>query len=104
MSVESELIKQAEEIALSYQSRTAQIDRELAEMEAKKTQLKAEFHVTNLALKRLSRFVPIVGSDLQCPRCCANNKTGILHGTAHGTRHIDTFRCHTCNSEFELSF
>ncbi len=103
-SFASQLTEIANEIAFSYQGRSAQIERELAEIETQKLKLQAESHAAHLAHERLGRFVPIIGGNLQCPRCWADDKTAILYGTAHGTGHIDTFRCRTCDSEFALSF
>ncbi len=104
-SFSSQLFEIAYEIALSHEGRTAQIERELAEIEGQKAKLQAQLNAAHLAHERLSRFVPVLGSDLQCPRCWIDHETrSILYGTAHGTRGTDTFRCHACDLELSLRF
>ena len=105
MDQQSQLIEIAEDIALSRQYRAADIERELAKIEAQKAKLQAEFHTANLAHERLSRFVPILGGDLQCPRCWINHETrAALRAIGGGAKQIDNFRCNTCNETFALTF
>jgi hypothetical protein len=77
--------------------------RKLSAIETAKVEIEARLHIANHALERLSSFVSIRGSDLQCPRCWINNEViASLRLANGGDSGHDEFRCETCNSSFNL--
>jgi len=58
----------ADELAMDAKDNVADLQRKLLAIETAKVELEARLHTANHALERLSSFVSIPGSDLQCPR------------------------------------
>jgi len=101
----SQITEIAKEIALRQQSRAADIQRELAKIEAEKAKLQSEFHAVNFSHERLGRFSPIRGMQLQCPRCWINHEAiSSLRSIGGGDKTTDIFRCNTCDETFALTF
>ena len=81
----------------------ADLQRKLSAIETAKVEIEARLHTANHALERLSSFVSIRGSDLQCPRCWINNEViASLQSASGGDSGHDEFRCETCKSSFNL--
>jgi transposase-like protein len=79
------------------------LQRKLSAVEIAKVELEARLHIANHALERLSSFVSIRGSDLQCPRCWINNEViASLRPASGGDNGHDNFQCETCKSNFNL--
>jgi hypothetical protein len=74
MSHADQLIEIATELALDAKDEVADLQRKLSAVETAKIEIEARLRTANHALGRLSSFVSIRGSDLQCPRCWINNE------------------------------
>ena len=74
MSFGDQLIEIATELAIDAKDNVADLQRKLSAIEAAKVEIETQLHVANHALERLSGFVSIRESDLQCPRCWINNE------------------------------
>ena len=104
-SFAEQLMEIANRVVLSHQGSVERIERELAEIEAQKATLQAQLRTAHLAQSSLRQYVPISGSNYNCPRCWVDREDLIaVHGTAHGKKATDTFRCPACDLEFELNF
>ncbi len=103
MSHADQLIEIATEFAMDAKDNVADLQHKLAAIETAKVEIEARLHSGKHALERLSSFVSIRGSDLQCPRCWINNEViATLRPTSGGTGAYDEFRCETCKSDFNL--
>ena len=103
MSHADQLIEIATEFAMDAKDDVADLRRKLSAMETAKVEIEARLHIANHALERLSSFVSVRGSDLQCQRCWINNEvTANLRPANGGPGDHDRFRCETCKSNFNL--
>jgi hypothetical protein len=104
VSYASEIVQQAQILATHAASRAAALEHELAEMEKRKGELQSQLHAAHLAHKRLGRFVPERGGELQCPRCWIDHGIfATLRPIGSGTARHDIFRCNACYAEFKFS-
>src|ERR1700722_17487225 len=69
MSHTDQLIEIATELAMDAKDDVADLQRKLSAIETAKVEIESRLHIANHALERLSSFVSMRGSDLQCPRC-----------------------------------
>jgi len=69
MSHADQLIEIATELAMDAKDDVADLQRKLSAIETAKVEIESRLHIANHALERLSSFVSMRGSDLQCPRC-----------------------------------
>ena len=103
MSHADQLIEIATELAMDAKDNLADLQRKLSAIETAKVEIESRLHTANHALERISSFVSIRGSDLQCPRCWINNeviaKLQPASGSDSARRH---FQCETCKSDFNL--
>ena len=67
MSHADQLIEVATELAMDAKDNVADLRHKLSAIETAKVEIEARLHNLNHALKRLSSFVSIRGSDVQCP-------------------------------------
>ena len=74
MSHADQLIEIATELAMDAKDNVADLQRKLSAVEAAKLQIEAHLETATHALERLSSFVSMRGSDLQCPRCWINTE------------------------------
>jgi hypothetical protein len=103
MSHADQLIEIATELAMDAKDNLADLQRKLSAIETAKVELEARLRIANYALERLSSFVSIRGSDLQCPRCWINNEViASLRRVRDGTGDREYFRCEICKSDFNL--
>jgi transposase-like protein len=103
MSHADQLIEIATELAMDAKDNLADLQRKLSAIETAKVEIEARLHTANHALERLSNFVSMRGSDLQCPRCWINNEViASLRLASGGDSGHDEFRCETCKSSFNL--
>jgi transposase-like protein len=103
MSHADQLIEIATELAMDAKDDVADLRRKLSAIETAKVEIEACLHIANHALERLSSFVSVRGSDLQCPRCWINNEViAALRPANCGDGGRDKFRCETCKSNFNL--
>ena len=103
MSHADQLIEIATELAMDAKDNLADLQRKLSAIETAKVEIESRIHIANHALERLSSFVSLRGSDLQCPRCWINNEmVASLQPTTAANSGYGKFRCETCKSEFNL--
>ena len=103
MSHADQLIEIATELAMDAKDNVAELQRKLSAVETAKLEIEARLNTANHALERVSSFVSIRGSDLQCPRCWINNEViASLRPASGGPSAHDNFRCETCKSDFNL--
>jgi hypothetical protein len=101
MSHADQLIEIATELAMDAKDNVAGLQHKLSAIETAKVEIEGRLHVANHALQRLSSFVSVRGSDLQCPRCWINNEVTASLRPANGDSGNE-FRCETCKSNFNL--
>jgi hypothetical protein len=90
-------------IGYGREGQCCELQRKLSAVETAKLEIEARLNTANHALERLSSFVSIRGSDLQCPRCWINNEViASLRPASGGPSAHDNFRCETCKSDFNL--
>jgi hypothetical protein len=68
-SIESELLRMAQEVVAESQAGSAYAYKAYLEAQARTAQLKAKLDFANLAEDRLANFQVKIGADYQCPRC-----------------------------------
>jgi transposase-like protein len=103
MSHADQLIEIATDFAMDAKDNVADLQRKLSAVEIAKVELEARLLTANHALERLSSFVSIRGSDLQCPRCWINNEViASLQPASGGDSGHDKFQCENCKSNFNL--
>lgn len=90
----------AAEIARNLQGSATSLQRELFDIEARKTAIEAELHAAHLSLKRLADFKVKIGADYQCPRCWVmRGVISALRQVNSSSHHEDWYRCDTCGLE-----
>jgi hypothetical protein len=103
MSHADQLIEIATELAMDAKDNVADLRHKLSAVETAKVEIEARLHIANHALERLTSFVSVRGSDLQCPRYWINNEMiATLRQTDDGNSGHGTFRCENCESDFNL--
>jgi hypothetical protein len=103
MSHADQLIDIATELAMDAKDNFADLQRKLSALETAKLEIEARLHIANHALERLSSFVSLRGSDLQCPRCWINSEViASLRPAGGGDSGHDSFQYETCKSVFNL--
>ena len=94
-----QLIETATELAMDAKDNVADLQRKLSAVETARVELEARLQTAKHALERLSSFVSMRGSDLQCPRCWINNEViATLRPASGGPSGHDNFRCDTCKA------
>jgi hypothetical protein len=105
MTFLSQLQEMAGEFARNAQCQATHLHHDLLEIERRKRQIEAKFHVANLAHDRLASFLPVLGGNFQCPGCWINNEVrSSLRPIGGGTSTQDLFRCNACELEIALRF
>ena len=103
MSHADQRIDVATELAMDAKDNVADLQRKISAVEAAKLEIEARLDTANHALERLSSFVSIRGSDLQCPRCWIKTEViATLRPAIGGPSGHDNLRCEICKSEFNL--
>ena len=102
MSHADQLIEIATELAMDAKDDVADLQRKLSAIETAKVEIESRLHIANHALERLSSFVSMRGSDLQCPRCWITSEVIASLQLSNGNGDHDKFRCETCKSVFDL--
>jgi hypothetical protein len=103
MSHAGRLIEIATELAMDTKDDVADLQRKVSAIEKAKVEIESQLHIANHALERLSSFVSLRGSDLQCPRCWINSEViASLRPAGGGDSGHDSFQCETCKSVFNL--
>ena len=72
MSHADQLIEIATELAMDAKDDVADLQRKLSAIETAKVEIESRLHIADHALERLSSFVSMRGSDLQCPALLDN--------------------------------
>jgi hypothetical protein len=74
-----------------------------SKLEARERELEAQLHSAKFAFERLQDFVPMDGTNLQCPRGWIEHETlSALRPTSHGSGNRSIFECDTGKYEFTL--
>ena len=103
MSHADQLIEIATELAMDAKDNLGDLQRKLSAIETAKVEIETRLDTANRALERLSSFVSMQGSDLQCPRCwIINEVTASLRPANDGNSGHENFRCESCKSDFNL--
>ena len=103
MSHADQLIEIATELAMDAKDNLADLQHKLSAIGTAKVEIETRLHIANHALERLSSFVSIRASDLQCPRCWINNEViASLRPASGGDSGHDNFQCENCKSNFNL--
>ena len=97
-----QLIEIATELAMDAKDDVADLQRKLSAIETAKVEIESRLHIANHALERLSSFVSMRGSDLQCPRCWITSEVIASLQLSNGNGDHDKFRCEICKSIFDL--
>src|SRR5580704_205862 len=102
MSHADQHIEIATELAMNAKDDVADLQRKLSAIETAKVEIESRLHIANHALERLSSFVSMRGSDLQCPRCWITSEAIASLRPTSGGGSGNEFRCDTCKSDFSL--
>jgi len=103
MSFADQLYETAVRLAKYAQNSASALEEERLQIEMRKREVEAQLDAANLAHKRLANFLPIRGSDFQCPRCWIDHGTASnLQMTAKNKSSTENFRCGMCHFEFSL--
>jgi hypothetical protein len=98
-----QLIEVATELAMDAKDNVADLQQKLSAIETAKVRVEAQLSIANHALERLSSFVSLRGSELQCPRRWINGEViASLRPASGGDSPRDNFRCEICRSDFNL--
>ena len=88
MSHAEQLLEIATELAMDAKDEAAALQRHLAGLETRKLEMEPRLSTAKFALQRLSSFVSVRGTELQCPRCwilnsgrCARSSTAFLRNS-----------------------
>ena len=103
MSHADQLIEIATELAMDAKENVADLQRKLSAIETAKVEIESRLHIANRALERLSSFVSMRGSDLQCPRCWITSEVIASLQLSNGNGDHDKFRCEICKSIFDAN-
>ena len=100
MSHSEQLVEIATELAIEAKDNVPDLERKLSAIETAKIEIQTRLRTGKHALERLSGFVSMRGSELQCPRCWISNE--ITASLRPDTEIAHKFRCNTCESDFDL--
>jgi hypothetical protein len=104
MGIDDKLHQAAVKKAMDMQSRLAALDREEAEIDARKAQIHAERNAISRAPDRLANFSVKVGANYQCPHCWIEHERQSVLSPIPSKTSADLFRCDTCHLELEIPF
>lgn len=101
MSAEAKLREIATELADRHVNRILALEKEMLEIERRKTEVQSKLDAANLANDRLADYQIKVGTD--CPRCAIDLGRRIpLNPIPSDERFVDKFRCRVCGLEIDL--
>jgi hypothetical protein len=99
MSIADVLTKLAERFVKEVQQRKfeakEEYDRQEAQLREARSKYNAAADLASRAAERTAHFVPMLGSNFQCPRCwvCDENRSPLMPIP------VDLFRCNVCGLE-----
>lgn len=99
---EEALLRFAHEIAIRHEAQIPQLNNDLIDIEAKKTEILRELHTARLAAKRAGDYNPIFGSDLRCPGCWIYNETSSKMHPIPSDKGSDDWQCNSCKEIFTI--
>jgi hypothetical protein len=98
--VSADLRTLAHEMAMKAHMRTSELQRELAEIEARKLALEKQLRSASAAQSRLASFVPLAKREFRCPRCWIERET---RSTLVPVADYEFLRCEACQLETLLA-
>jgi hypothetical protein len=103
MTVTDQFREFANKIAERAQRRRVELDRELAEIQLRRVQIKTERDMARGALQRLSTYQIKFGKEWLCPQCwIEQGRLSPLAPIPSDSRN-DDFRCQLCSFEIALA-
>jgi hypothetical protein len=103
MAINTQLLHAAAELAERAEQHALASQRELAEIEARKVQLQAEYEIARRAAQRLATFEAKIGLNFQCPYCwIENERRSALSPSGGEIGGEESLRCGACGSEFKV--
>jgi len=100
MTIFTQLRDEASQMARAMQERRLELEKQLAEIERRKTEVEAKRNMASGALQRLANYPVQVGVDYLCPHCwVTEGKMSPLKPIPSETDD-DIMRCRIC--QFEL--
>lgn len=79
------------------------LERDLREIEARKTEIERQLQAAHLALSRADTFIIASGLDTYCPRCWIMfERHSTLRAIPSDNPRLDRFRCNHCNYDYEV--
>jgi hypothetical protein len=103
MSIESCLQEEAEQAALSIQSRIGELEREIRNKTQERAKLVDELSHARLASNRLEKYQTVYGSNILCPYCwVGRGKLATLARIEYGDGR-EVLRCSSCLTELSLN-
>jgi hypothetical protein len=97
---EEALLRFAREIAVRHEAQIPQLNNDLIDIEAEKTEILRELHTARLATKRASDYNPVFGGDLRCPGCWIYNETSSKMHPIPSAKGSDDWQCDSCKEIF----
>jgi transposase-like protein len=105
MTTESTLIDIAIHLKEDFEARETALQRELQELDARQTAIRAELRLAADANDRFVRYQPGSSGDYKCPYCwMRREQRHPVYPIGGGTRNEDYFRCSECNEEITVRF
>ncbi len=101
MAAETAIKQAAIEIANDIKQRSFELEKELAKVEMRKSEIEASLQLVHLSHDRLFKFKPKVWRDFRCPRCWVRDGIDSNLVPISGTATLDFFSCKRC--QFEIS-
>jgi hypothetical protein len=100
MSITEVVLEIANEYATSLDQRMPALQKELADLEARKAQAEAQLDSARDALKRSHEFPLLLRRDPICPYCWIDSGRKVsltaVGQTSEDDPHLTTFRCSSC--------
>ena len=99
---EEALLRFAYEIALRHEAQIPQLNDDLIDIEAKKTEIQRELHTARLAKKRANDYNPVFGRHFRCPGCWIYNETSSTMHPIPSDKGSDNWQCDSCKQIYTI--
>ena len=98
-----ELKQIAIRIANHIEGNALELKRELLQVQLREKELQTTIHAASAASERSRNFVPLLGSDYQCPACWVDRERKSGLSPVDSPENNDIFVCRTCGLEFSFT-